>query len=131
DQEKLGKRKFEAVPLAELFDRIDRSRVVYLGDFHTFDQSSRTLERLLRHMLSNKGHPLALGMEMIHEKDQLALDSFIQGVITEQEFLESINYRESWRFPWRHYRPFFELARTKKLEIIALNSQGSLSKRDE
>lgn len=131
DQERLGKRKFEAVPLADLFDRIDRSRVVYLGDFHTFDQSSRTLERLLRHMLRSKGHPLALGMEMINEKDQLTLDSFIQGVITEQEFLESINYRESWRFPWRHYRPFFELARTKKLEIIALNSQGSLSKRDE
>lgn len=130
-QERLGKKIFESVPLAELFDRLDRSRVVYLGDFHTFDQSSRTLERLLRHMLRHKGKPLALGMEMIHEKDQFVLDSFIQGLLSEQEFLESINYHESWRFPWHHYRPFFELAKSKKLEIIALNSNGSLSARDE
>lgn len=129
--QKLGLRSFQTVPVSELFDRIDRSRVIYLGDFHTFDQSSRTLERLLRHLLSRKGQPLALGMEMVHEKDQLALDSFVQGLISEQEFLESINYRESWRFPWHHYRPFFELARSKKLEIIALNSEGTLSKRDD
>lgn len=130
-QEKLSNQSFQAVPLAELFEQIDTSRVIYLGDFHTFDQSSRTLERLLRHMMRSKKRTLALGMEMVNEKHQLELDSYIQGLITEQEFLESINYQESWRFPWKHYRPFFELARKRGLEIIALNSKGPLSKRDE
>ncbi len=131
DQEKLAKRTFNAVPINELFEHIDQSRVIYLGDFHTFDQSSRTLERLLRHMLKTKSKKLSLGMEMVYEQDQIYLDSYIQGLISEQEFLESINYHESWRFPWKHYRPFFELAKSKGLEIIALNTKGNLAKRDQ
>ena len=130
-QERLAKKEFQAVPIDELFQQIDLSKIIYLGDFHTFDQSSRTLERLLRHLLRSKKKKLSLGMEMIQESDQLVLDSYIQGLISEQEFLESINYKESWRFPWKHYRPFFQLAKTKGLEIIGLNSKGNLSERDK
>jgi len=131
DQERFSKRKFKAVPMNELFEQIDKSRLIYLGDFHTFDQSSRTLQRLLRHMLKTKDKKLSLGMEMVNEEDQIYLDSYIQGLISEQEFLESINYHESWRFPWKHYRPFFEMAKKQGLEIIALNSKGNLASRDK
>ena len=120
DQERFSKRKFKAVPMNELFEQIDKSRLIYLGDFHTFDQSSRTLQRLLRHMLKTKDKKLSLGMEMVNEEDQIYLDSYIQGLISEQEFLESINYHESWRFPWKHYRPFFEMAKNKGLKLSLL-----------
>ncbi|CAN0336872.1 unnamed protein product, partial [Chrysoparadoxa australica] len=46
------------------------------------------------------------------------------------EFLEEIDYHKSWRFPWSYYRPFFEMARKHNLQIVALNSDGTLEERD-
>ena len=47
------------------------------------------------------------------------------------EFLEAINYQESWRFPWGHYREIFKFAQSEDIPIIALNSSGSLLERDK
>ena len=70
-------------------------------------------------------------MEIVHQKNQEEITRYLNGTITELEFLEGINYHESWRFPWNHYKTFFDLAKKKNFEIIALNSEGTLKERDE
>ena len=130
DQKKFSKRKFELSDLSELLKSIARSDIIYLGDFHTFDQSSRNMERILRTLINIKRKNLSLGVEFVHQHKQKYIDQFLNNFITEHEFLESIEYHESWHFPWNHYRFFFQMAKKHNLKIIALNTVGTLSKRD-
>jgi len=129
-QKKYACRKFEISNLKELTNSILESNVVYIGDFHSFDQSSRNLTRLLRTNKESR-KKIALGVEIVNEKNQSIIDQYLNRYITELEFLESINYHESWRFPWNHYKKFFDLAREDGLQIIALNSEGTLKERDK
>ena len=127
--ERYKTKDYSIVDFDLLINSIELADVIYLGDFHTFDQSSKNLERLLK-TLFNKKNEIILGVEFVHIKNQAYIDDYLNGVITEREFLESINYKESWRFPWIHYKTFFELAKKSKFKIVALNSEGSLSQRD-
>lgn len=129
-QKKFAMRSFEVASLKELLYAIEKSRIVYLGDFHTFDQSSKNLARLLKRLTEKKNHNIVLGIEFVEESNQLLIDDYINHNITELEFLESINYHESWRFPWSYYGIFFEMAKNHNFEIIALNSKGTLKERD-
>jgi hypothetical protein len=129
NQEKFSTRSFKLSSLKELVSSIERSHIVYLGDFHTFDQSSKNLQRLLKILMKHK-HKLSLGVEFVDQEHQLAVDQFLAGLLTEGEFLEVIDYKESWRFPWTYYQVFFQLAREHQIEIIALNSAGTLKQRD-
>lgn len=131
DQKKFAKRPFNESGIQDLLKSIRSSDLVYLGDFHSFDQNARNLERILRNLIKTKSRKLALGVEFVHIEHQKAIDQFLDNLITEFEFLESINYHESWRFPWSHYRIFFQLAKKHNLKIIALNSHGTLVERDQ
>ncbi|MBT3585699.1 MAG: ChaN family lipoprotein [Halobacteriovoraceae bacterium] len=127
DCKRYFERELKTTNLEDLFFSLSESQVVFLGDFHTFDQSSRNLQRIVKRL---QGNSLTLGVEFIDRDDQEEVNYYLKNTITEIEFLESINYSESWHFPWSHYRPFFEMAKEYSLEILALNSSGSLSKRD-
>ncbi|MBI2518771.1 MAG: ChaN family lipoprotein [Bdellovibrio sp.] len=129
-QRKDAGRKFKIVDEDALFESIATSQVIYLGDFHTFDQSTKNLERLLKILVEGKAQ-FTLGMEMVHAKHQNYIDQFLNRLISQEEFLESIDYHESWRFPWGHYQKFFELSQKHHFPIIGLNSEGALSTRDE
>lgn len=129
DHERHGKSEFKICNFNTLLKAIDKSNIIYLGDFHTFDQSSRNLQRLLRVLIKDNDSYI-LGVEFVHKKHQKYIDSYLEGHITEIEFLESIQYHESWRFPWSYYRHFFVLAKKMQMKIVALNSDGGLKKRD-
>lgn len=130
NQKAMAKRNFSPSNYEELILSIERSHVVYIGDFHTFDQSSKNLERLLR-TLENAPYKIAIGVEVVHTQYQDVVDQYLNNYITELEFLEMIDYHDSWRFPWKHYKSFFDLAKRKHLDILALNSAGSLKERDQ
>lgn len=130
NHQKLSRRPFKLTTITDLIEVIQKSQIIYLGDFHTFDQSTKNLERIIQSILSNsKG--LTLGFEFIHSKFQKVIDDYMANRISELEFLEGIDYKESWKFPWNHYRDFFKLAKSHKLSIKALNSEGALKSRDE
>lgn len=129
-QSRFAKREFSISNIESLLKSISSTRITFLGDFHTFDQNSRNLERIMR-VLGQKKNKFHIGVEFVFQHQQAEIDAFLKGEITEIEFLDSIDYHESWRFPWSHYRPFFELARKNNLKILALNTIGTLTKRDE
>lgn len=130
DLQTLSQKKIKLSSQDEMITQMSKSDVIYVGDFHTFEQSSKNLERLIKVLLKKKSK-FILGLEMVHAKDQLYVDAFLSGEITEREFLESIHYYQSWRFPWTHYKAFFDLAKKEKFLIRGLNSKGSLPTRDK
>lgn len=130
NQRKYANREYKVSDFNILTNAIESSHIVYLGDFHSFDQNTRNLERLTRSLIKQK-KKFCIGVEMVHVEHQEAITAYLNHKITEIEFLEEIQYHESWRFPWVFYRPFFEMARTHSLSILALNSEGNLIERDQ
>ena len=130
DQGKLSKRKFNITDIDQLNKSVLDSSIVYLGDFHTFDQNIRNVLRIVKYLISEKTSCI-LALEMVSKENQLYIDAYLDHHLTDLEFLECINYHTSWRFPWSHYKLIFELAKKHKIKIVALNKEGSLSERDE
>jgi uncharacterized iron-regulated protein len=129
DQVEASKRRFQLSSLEELSNTVLGSRVIYLGDFHTFDQNVRNVLRIVKHIISKQSQ-CVLGLEMVSSKHQLYIDAYVEGHLTDLEFLECINYSHSWRFPWTHYKLIFELAKKHKLKVLGLNTGGTLRTRD-
>lgn len=129
DQKKYSKRSFKKSNFGQLKQRVSSADIIYLGDFHTFDQNIRNVLRLLKVLISEKSQCI-IALEMVDAKFQLYIDTYLQGYITDLEFLESINYHDSWRFPWTHYKLIFELAKEHSIKIIGINTQGNLIQRD-
>lgn len=126
---KFSRSKFKITNLKELLNSINQSDIIYLGDFHTFDQQTKNLERILKQLI-NKKNKFSLGLEMVQAKDQVFIDAYLQNELTEKEFLESIRYYETWKFPWSNYKVLFDMAKKFKFNITGLNSRGTLKERD-
>lgn len=129
DQVRFAKRDFQPSDTEELTQKVMSSDVIFLGDFHTFDQNARNALRVLK-VLNQSEKKCIIGLEMIHTQHQICIDAYLEGHLTEFEFLESIYYHNSWRFPWTHYKVIFDMAKANQIKILALNTKGSLKERD-
>jgi hypothetical protein len=127
--EKFERRPFDSSNSSQLERAIDKANLIYIGDFHSLDQGSRNVFRLITQAI--KKHKIVLALEMIESRYQGCIDAFLKKQITENEFLEEINYQSSWRFPWVYYRQLFDLARKNKIKVIGLNKSGKLAERDK
>lgn len=130
DQKQFSKRSFKNSNFNQLKKSVSNADIIYLGDFHTFDQNIRNVLRIIKVMISEKSKCI-IALEMVDSKFQLYIDTYLQGHITDLEFLESINYHDSWRFPWTHYKLIFELAKEYSIKIIGINTKGDLIHRDK
>jgi uncharacterized iron-regulated protein len=75
-------------------------------------------------------HPrLIVALEMFPHRAQKALDQWVAGELTEEQFLT----RTEWRTVWGHdaalYMPIFEFARMHRVPLVALNVERSLSRK--
>jgi hypothetical protein len=131
DQKRYSKRSFKFTQLKTLLKNLDSSQIIFLGDFHTLDQNSRNFERILNSLLQLKDKKLILGLEIVHAQNQEFIDAFLNEDLTELEFLESVQYENSWQFPWSHYKNLFQVAKNNQLQIFGLNSHGDLRERDK
>jgi uncharacterized iron-regulated protein len=65
---------------------------------------------------------LAIGMEMFQTPFQEQLDDWSAGLIDETVLRRDTEYDERWGFDFSMYRPILEYARSRGIEVIALNS---------
>ncbi len=106
----------------ELLSSVLRADIIFGGDFHAFSQAQRTHLKILkaRHALTQR--PLVLGLEAVDSRFQTVLDGYAKGRLTEAQFLRRVRWRQEWGFPWDHYRPLLEFARTTHFRLLALGS---------
>ncbi len=115
-------RDFRRVVTAEaVIDRAAKSDIVYFGDYHPLESSQDWALRFMRD-LSSRGRPVVLALEMLYVHQQEHLDRWMQGSMTEEEFLEAIDYRSEWGFDWKSFRRFFELAKDPFIPIFGIDS---------
>jgi hypothetical protein len=123
---RLRRTRPRAVSKAQLIEAIRAADVTFIGDYHTFRQSQRTALRLMRDAV-RPGELWYVGLEFIPSRHQPLLDRFQEGKLAVGEFLSQIHYQEQWGFPWQHYEPIFQWARSHEVRLIALNRPRELA----
>ncbi len=112
-------RDWKASDLQSIYTCLQQVQVVFGGDFHPFAQAQRAHLRIMRKMVEDR--PLVLALECLFVEQQAFVDQFLAGEISEKQFLKKVQWDSKWGFPWAHYRPFFDFARTHKLPLLGLN----------
>ena len=69
---------------------------------------------------------LTMAMEFFQKHQQPIVDRYLQGESTEKEFLEAVDWKKTWGFDYRFYRPLMQLARERKYRVLAINAPNDL-----
>lgn len=129
----LNHRSWKISRREELFQMILKSKLIFLGDFHSLHQSQRSHLRILKNIPLKS---FRLAVECIAHQHQKYLDQYLANEISEEEFLKKVAWKKMWGFPWENYQEIFHWAKKNKIPIIALNDvkhrqmKDSLRKRD-
>ncbi len=107
-------RTLDVAGLAERAAEVD---VVFFGEQHD-DAGTHRLQHALLDALAARGDDVVLSLEMFERDVQSALDNYLAGRISEEEFLAGAR-------PWPNYaadyRPLVELARERGWPVVAAN----------
>lgn len=112
-------RKWTAATKETLWEQIEKSQVVMVGDFHALHQSQKAQLRILRHL--PKDRKTILAVEFFEAADQDKINKYLSGKMSEKEFLKAIQWQSKWGFPWEHYRPLMRWAQKHKISVRGLN----------
>ncbi|MFH1874563.1 MAG: ChaN family lipoprotein [Pseudomonadota bacterium] len=118
----------------EMIQDILKSDIIYVGDYHTCNQSQRSFLRILKNVVTKKKN-ITIGLELIHHNFQEAIDSYLNGKITDSTFIAKTKLKEQWIFDlWSNFKPLFDFAKYHGLKIVGIDAAGekaSLLQRDK
>jgi uncharacterized iron-regulated protein len=111
---------------AQMFAVAGDARIVYLGETHDNPASHRLEVQLLEALAKRHPGRQALGMEMFSRAQQPTLDRWVAGLLDEKAFLKESRWSENWNMDFGYYRELLNVARQRRIPIIALNAEKSL-----
>ncbi len=100
-------------------------KIVLLGEHHDNMEHHRWQLQMITGLHTLNGD-VVLGFEMFPRKAQPVLDRWVNGELTEQQFLEQVDWATYWTFDASLYMPLFHYARMNKIPVYALNVDRSL-----
>lgn len=113
------------VAAQEILGRAADARVVLLGEAH--DSADHHRWELYTAAALAALHPkLVLGFEMFPRRVQPALDRWVAGELSEDEFLKASDWSQVWGYEAAFYLPLFHFARLNGIPMIALNVERDL-----
>jgi uncharacterized iron-regulated protein len=105
------------VNYGQMMSRVANADVVFFGEQHD-DTAAHRVEQELLATLGATNRPVILSLEMFERDVQVVLDDYLAGRVSESSFLAGAR-------PWERYasdyRPMVELARARRLPVIAAN----------
>jgi uncharacterized iron-regulated protein len=114
--------------LDDIIDRIIDKTVIYIGERHSSYEDHRLQLEVIR-KLFRRGRKVAIGMEIFQRPFQKALDDYIEGKISEKEFLKASEYFKRWSIDYLLYREIIEFARAEGIPLVALNLRSEIVKK--
>ena len=111
----------ESIEAEEFLAALRTKKVVYVGERHDQPADHGVQYAILR-QLHGEEPALAIGMEMFQVPFQEPLDRWSAGLIDETVLRRDAEYDDRWGFDFSMYRPMLEYARSRGLEVVALNA---------
>ena len=96
---------------------LSRADVIFVGEQHD-DPNTHRLEAAILDGLRRRGAQLTVSLEMFERDVQPALDAYLAGSSSEDEFLKS---SRPWPRYATDYRALVEMARTERWPVVAAN----------
>lgn len=107
--------------LSKILEAVGKTDVVFLGEFHDDSVAHALQFEIFKQATEKYGadRSIALSLEMFERDVQIVLDEYLNNMISEAHFLRSSRPWENYK---TDYRPLVELAKEKKLPVIAANA---------
>lgn len=102
----------------KLLKDAEQAEVILFGELHNNPISHWLQLELANDLLKSKGTSLKMGAEMFESDDQLVLNEYLSGKMTEKTFKDEAKL---WNNYATDYKPLVELAKKNKLAFIATN----------
>jgi uncharacterized iron-regulated protein len=120
-------REPQRVPAAKVLAEMSGRDIVLLGERHdAADHHAWQLQTLAGlHVLRPR---MVIGFEQFPRRVQPVLDQWIEGMLTEKQFLEKSEWRKVWNYPPELYLPLFRFARINRIPMVALNVGQELTR---
>lgn len=114
-----------------LWDQMASYRVICFGERHDSPQHHYAQRRAVEELAarSGTGRRFAVGLEMFQKPYQPALSGYVQGELSEADFLVQSEWSERWGFDFALYRPLLEVARERRLDALALNAPREVTRK--
>lgn len=109
----------------QVIARAARAEVVLLGETHVNADHHRWQLQALTALHAQRPD-IVIGFEMFPRRVQAALDRWIAGELTEQEFLRASDWNHVWNTDPNLYLPLFHFARMNRIPMLALNIETKL-----
>lgn len=113
------------IELEAFFAVLRTKSVVYVGERHDQPADHAAQYAILRRLHRDEAS-LGIGMEMFQVPFQEPLDEWSAGRIDETVLRRDTEYDQRWGFDFSMYRPILEYARSRGLEVVALNARKEL-----
>ena len=118
----------------EILTKACQANLVWIGDYHALSASQNFVAELLKEIVERK-RDVALAVEPVFARNQKLLDLWMDGKMSEQEFLDRIHYYEEWGCDWEAYKDLFNTARSLGAPVYAVdchprNDMRSIGRRD-
>lgn len=114
----------EIAPISEMIQAALQSDIIYVGDYHTCNQSQRSFLRILKNVVK-KDPKFLIGLELLHQRHQKTLDRFLAGTITRETFLKKVGLKRHWVFDlWENFEPIFDFAKYHHIPLFGIDAAG-------
>ncbi len=119
--------------IEEMLATVREADIIYVGDYHTCNQSQRSFLRILKE-ITPKSKNYRIGLELLHKRHQPAIDQFLKGKISEEHFLKKSGIKKHWVFDlWENFKPLFDFAKYHEIPIFGIDAaqkEANLKERD-
>lgn len=119
----------EAILFPELIEQLKEIDVIFVGEVHNNPEHHLIQVQLLQALMSRYAPPLAVAMEFFDTTRQPVLDRFMNREMDEAAFLEQVDWKNSWRFPYHLYRPLLWVSREKGAALLGVNAPNPVVKK--
>lgn len=102
----------------KMIKQLAEADVVLFGELHDNPISHWLQLEITQELFAQKGEKLILGAEMFETDNQLILDEYLQGTISQSRFE---NEARLWPNYQTDYKPLVEFAKEKQLTFVATN----------
>ena len=114
------------VSIDGMMEMLSGARLVSVGETHDNLNDQRVERTVVRELHRRFPGKVAVGMEMFREPQQEVLDRWVNGELSELEFLKASKWYETWGYDFGAYRDLLIFAKENRIDVIALNPPKDL-----
>jgi len=110
--------KGKDIPYSKMVRQLEDADIIFFGELHDNPIAHWLQRELTRDLHASGGKQLVLGAEMLEADNQLLLDEYLGGMITEAKFEDEARL---WQNHKTDYKPLLQFAFQHKIPFIATN----------